>query len=230
MAKLGRGVARRRSALSTLLAFGNPEIDVETAERVKPVLMDEKLLPLLETERLVKTLSRLYGPRRSKVYTGPQAREDYLKREAGGYRILHLATHGILNAASPMYSHLLLSRSDSAGDEDGLLEAWEIMKMDLNADLVVLSACESGRGRVSAGEGVIGLNWALFVAGCPTSVVSLWKVDEASTTELMIEFHRILRLHKNPADALRAASIHLLRTKRHRHPFHWAGFVVVGSR
>ncbi len=76
--------------------------------------------------------------------------------------------------------------------EDGLLEAWEIMKLDLNAALTILSACETARGRVAAGEGMIGISWALFVAGSPAAVVSQWKVDSARTSELMIEFHHNL--------------------------------------
>ncbi|MDQ3133600.1 MAG: CHAT domain-containing protein, partial [Acidobacteriota bacterium] len=90
----------------------------------------------------------------------------------------HFATHGTLNDSSPMYSHIMLApgneksikgTSDVTG-ENGLLEAWELMEMNLRADLVVLSACETARGRLTAGEGMIGLSWALFVAGSPTTV------------------------------------------------------------
>src|SRR5213083_1986616 len=109
-----------------------------------------------------------------------------------------------------------------------------MMELDLKADLVVLSACETARGRVGAGEGVIGLTWALFVAGCPTTVVSQWKVDSASTTELMLEFHRQLQAQPqnskakiSKAEALRQAALKLMRHDRYRHPFHWAGFVVI---
>src|SRR5204863_8602681 len=120
----------------------------------------------------------------------------------------------IVNNSSPMYSYLVLSQGDSK--EDGLLEAWELLNMDLKADLVVLSACETARGRVGAGEGVIGLTWALFVAGNPTTVVSQWKVDSASTTQLMLEFHRNLRSEAagakkrtRTAGALREAALKL---------------------
>ena len=99
----------------------------------------------------------------------------------------------------------------------------------MHADLAVLSACETGRGRPGAGEGVIGLSWAFFVAGCPTTVVSQWKVESASTTELMLAFHRNLRSGRSKALALQAAALKLLRESRYRHPFYWAGFVVVGD-
>ena len=99
----------------------------------------------------------------------------------------------------------------------------------MNSDLAVLSACETGRGRVGAGEGIIGLSWAFFVAGCPTTVVSQWKVESASTTELMLAFHRNLKKGQSKAAALRAAALRLLDDSRYRHPFYWAAFVVVGD-
>ena len=158
-----------------------------------------------------------------------------MKREAGRYRILQLATHAILNNANPMYSDVVLSQPAGDSTEDGLLEAWEIMNLDLDADLVVLSACDTARGRIGAGEGVIGLTWAFFVAGSPTTIVSQWSVESASTTELMLNFHRNLRTvdgarnAMTKAEALRQAQLKLLRTSRYQHPFFWAGFVIVGD-
>jgi CHAT domain-containing protein/Tfp pilus assembly protein PilF len=221
---------------STLLAFGNPALGKQTVARAKSVLMDEKLDPLPEAERQVNTLKQIYGAAKSKIYIGAEAREERAKAEAGAYRILHLATHGVMNDSSPMYSRVLLAQTEGGANEDGLLEAWEIMKMDLRADLAVLSACETARGRVGAGEGMIGLSWALFVAGCPTTVVSQWKVESASTTELVVEFHRQLKSQMaNPpggfsaARALREAALKLRRKGAYRHPFYWAGFVVAGK-
>jgi CHAT domain-containing protein len=184
----------------------------------------------------VLALGRLYGAGRSRIYVGVEAREERFKQEAGGYRILHMATHGILNDTSPMYSQIVLSPPERDAREDGLLESWEVMGLDLRADLVVLSACETARGRFSAGEGVIGLTWALFVAGTPGAVVSQWKVESASTTELMVEFHRLFMSRAarpwaghHAAHALRQSALRLMRNPRHRHPFYWAGFVVVGD-
>lgn len=234
-----------RRATAELFAIGNPVFEkataVPTAETTggsAPVasaaLRDTQLPRLPEAEREVKTLAALYGAPQSRIYVGADAREDLAKAEAANYRVLHFATHGVLNDAAPLYSHLLLSPGGK--DEDGLLEAWELMEMDWRADLVVLSACETARGRVSAGEGVIGLSWALFVAGCPTTVASQWKVDSASTTELMLEFHRNLKTAlaapkpaASKAEALRRAALKLMRTTAYRHPFHWAGFVIVGD-
>ena len=128
-----------------------------------------------------------------------------------------------------MYSRLVLAQDENNSKEDGLLEAWEIMNLDLPAEMVVLSACETARGRVGAGEGVIGLTWSVFVAGSPTTVVSQWKVDAASTNDLMVEFHRRAMNGEGKAQALRQAMLKVLRGERWKHPFYWAGFVVVGD-
>jgi CHAT domain-containing protein len=175
---------------ATLLALGNPLLGKETVERATLALRDEKLDPLPEAEQEVKALGKIYNAAHSTVYVGAEAREDRAKSEAGRASILHFATHATLNNASPMYSHLVLAPGDK--NEDGLLEAWELMQLDLKADLAVLSACETARGRYGAGEGMIGLTWALFVAGVPTTVVSQWKVESAGTRELMVDFHRAM--------------------------------------
>jgi CHAT domain-containing protein len=106
------------------------------------------------------------------------------------------------------------------------------MQLDLKADLAVLSACETARGRIGAGEGVIGFSWAMFIAGVPSTVVSQWKVDSASTRDLMVNFHRSLiskQTRTTKADALREAALKLMRNPETSHPFYWAGFVLVGD-
>jgi CHAT domain-containing protein len=233
MAKRGKRQPGRRvdPTAYDLLALGNPAIGKVTIERSALTLRDEKLDPLPEAEKEVKALGQLYGGARSKVYVGAEAREDRLKAEAAQARVLHFATHGILNDASPMYSHLVLAQGDK--NEDGLLEAWELMQMDLRADLVVLSACETARGRFGDGEGMIGLTWALFVAGAPSTVVSQWKVESASARDLMLGFHRYLRAPSpkslTKAEALRIAALKLMKNPSTSHPFYWAGFVLVGD-
>jgi CHAT domain-containing protein len=227
----------RANAPVALLAVGNPALGGEAVKRVKRVKRDAKLGPLPEAEAEVRRLARLYGVNRSRVYVGAAAREERVKAGAGSARVLHFATHGVLNDASPMYSHILLAQAEGNPSEDGLLEAWEMMDLELSAELVVLSACETARGRIGAGEGVIGLTWALFVAGCPTTVATQWEVDSHSTSALMVEFHRRLQsAARNPrpaigkAEALRQAQLMLLRRNReYRHPFYWAGFVLVGE-
>jgi CHAT domain-containing protein len=219
----------------TLLAFGNPALGKQLIERVKFATRSDELSELPEAEREVKRLAELYSNARSRIYTGAEALEERAKAEAGKYRIIHLATHGVLDDTSPMYSYLVLSQANSS-TEDGLLEAWEIMNINLRADLVVLSACETARGRIGAGEGVIGLTWALFVAGAPTTLVSQWKVESASTAQLMLAFHTNYKAEltaqktkPSEAEALRQAVLKLQQDERYRHPFYWAGFVVVGD-
>ncbi|HEU0174991.1 MAG TPA: CHAT domain-containing protein, partial [Blastocatellia bacterium] len=104
------------------------------------------------------------------------------------------------------------------------------------ADLAVLSACETARGRFGAGEGMIGLSWAMFIAGVPAIVVSQWKVESASTRDLMLNFHRQLRAPSaaatapaTKAEALRQAALKLMKNPETSHPFYWAGFVLVGD-
>jgi len=223
--------ARKGDASMELVAFGNPIVAKATSDRVKKVFMNENLEPLPESERLVNELGKMYGPNRSKVYVGNQAREETAKVESPKYRIVQFATHGILNNVSPMYSHLVLAQNEKNPNEDGLLEAWEMKDLDLKADMVILSACETARGRISNGEGVIGMSWAMFIAGTPTTVASQWKVESSSTTDLMLEFHRQLLTGKgvSKAEALRRAELKLMRTPRYKHPSYWAGFVIVGD-
>jgi len=229
-----REVTKQRSPatrLKTLLAFGNPQLsggEVATL-RGDP---DMKFGPLPEAEQEVKTLARLYGAAKSQIFIGAEAREAVVKTQAPKYEVLHFATHGLLDNRNPMFSFLTLAHTAEDPNEDGLLEAREIINMDLHAKLAVLSACQTARGWVGAGEGVIGMSWALFVAGVPTTVASQWKVDSASTTSLMIDFHRRLTTQnakQSKAEALRQAELGLLRSERYRHPFYWAGFVMIGD-
>jgi CHAT domain-containing protein len=221
---------RRQSPSQTaLLAMGNPTFEGEARSRVKALYRDEQLgtLPLAEVE--VQSLGRIYGESRSHVYIRREARETRFKREAGEPRVLHLATHGILNNASPLYSYLLLAQDGDGGSEDGLLEAHELLQMKLRAELVVLSACETARGRVSPGEGVIGLSWALLVAGVPTTVLSQWKVESESTSRLMVAFHQNRRKRISDAEALREAALSISKEPSFQHPFYWAPFIVIGA-
>lgn len=224
----------RQNTQSPLLAMGNPALSGDTVAKVRFARRDEPLSPLPDAEKEVNALGRLYGPG-SRVLIGQHAREVTMKAEAGKYRVLHFATHAILDDFNPLYSHIIFSRTEDDKHEDGLLEAWEIMKLDLNAELAVLSACETARGRIAAGEGIIGTSWALFVAGSPAAVVSQWKVDSARSSELMIEFHRNL-LHKRGAgktkltksEALRQAALKVFRSS-YNHPAYWAGFILIGD-
>lgn len=220
---------RKPPAAESLLAFGNPRIATSEVERAGFAYRDQTLAPIPETEHEVHALLRLYGPGSAKVYTGEAASEARWKEESGKFDILHLAAHGILDSASPLHSHIVLSHPATETGEDGLLEAWEIMQMNLSADLVVLSACETALGRIGAGEGMIGLSWAFFVAGSKATLVSQWKVESESTAELMVAYYKNLREGASKARALQLAALSLARNNRSKHPFCWAGFVLIGD-
>jgi len=162
---------------------------------------------------------------------GEQADKERWKADAPNYRILHVATHGVMDSNNPLSSFFDLNRA--AGDpEDSILSAREILKMSLRADVAVLSACEMARGKYRFGEGMIGMSWAFLIAGTPTTVVSQWKVDSASTTRLMVAFHKNLKSHPDfsgKSDALRSAALALFENPQYKHPFYWAGFVVIGD-
>lgn len=227
-ARVDRSAATRRE----LFALGNPSFGPAG------VAATPALLP--ESDREIRALAALYGQRRTTMITGAAATESRVKADAGRYRVLHLATHGVLDDRDPMYSAVLLAAERASADpaaaaaaEDGRLEAREVMNLSLNADLVVLSACDTARGRIGAGEGLLGLSWAILLAGSRDVVVSQWKVDATSTSQLMIAFHRALvhRRAATPPDvgqALKIAAREIMRDPRYRHPFYWAAFRTVG--
>lgn len=219
---------RMNSTPANILAFGNPALGKNTLDQLKSIFRDSNLNPLPEAEKEAKKLGQLYGEQLSKVYIRADAQESRFKTEASQFRILHLATHGILNDSAPMYSQIVLAQTGTGEEEDGLLEAREILNMNLNADLVVLSSCESALGKVGQGEGMMGLAWAFFVAGTSTTVVSQWKVASASTTEFMLTFHQKLK-SESKAEALRSAALQLSKQDQYRHPFYWAPFVLIGN-
>jgi CHAT domain-containing protein/tetratricopeptide (TPR) repeat protein len=161
--------------------------------------------------------------------TGSEAQESLVKQTGADYRYLHFATHAILNDAAPMLSGIVMARPPKDSSEVGILTARELFEMNLGADMLVLSACETERGMQQQGEGVIGLTWAAFVAGVPTQIVSQWSVDDAATAQLMGEFYRGLKLGKPKAVALRSAALSLLQDGKHSHPFYWAPFLVIGD-
>lgn len=217
--------ARPRPSARTVLAMGKANFGTT---RKPPAQLMSDLAPLPEAERQVKQLTAIYGLTRSRVYTGDNATEERFKLEAPGYGIVHVASHGLFDEASPLYSSIVLSAGASA--DDGLLEAWELLDLDLQAELVILSACETGRGRIASGEGVVGTTWALLAAGAHAAVVSQWKVEASSTTQLMTAFHRRLAAEAgSKADHLRGATLEIMRNPRYTHPFYWAPFILVGS-
>jgi CHAT domain-containing protein/tetratricopeptide (TPR) repeat protein len=154
-----------------------------------------------------------------------------LSRQLSQYRILHFATHGLLNSERPELSGLVFSLIDQEGKpQDGFLRLHEIYNLQLNADLVVLSACETGLGKEIKGEGLIGLTRGFMYSGAPRVIASLWDVDDLATAELMKLFYqRMLKDGQPVGAALRSAQLELSKQKRWASPYYWAGFVLHGE-
>jgi CHAT domain-containing protein/tetratricopeptide (TPR) repeat protein len=154
-----------------------------------------------------------------------------LSSQLKDYRIVHFATHGLLNNDHPELSGLVFSLVDKQGNsQDGFLRMLDIYNMELNADLVVLSACQTALGKEIGEEGLIGLTRAFMYAGAPRVVASLWKVDDEATAALMKKFYEgMLREHQTPAQALRAAQQWMRTQKPWQSPYYWAGFVLQGE-
>ena len=148
------------------------------------------------------------------------------------YRFLHFATHGSFAATDPGGGRLVLAQVDPRGrpEPNGFLHLADIYELDLRADLVVLSACQSALGREVRGEGMMGMTRGFFYAGAERVLVSLWNVNDRVTVELMRRFYRgILVEGLSPAAALRAAQDAIRRQKRWRAPYYWAGFTLQGE-
>lgn len=151
--------------------------------------------------------------------------------ELSQYKIIHIAAHGVLNSKHPELSGILLSRIDENGKPiDGFLQLHEIYNLKLPAELVVLSACETGIGKQIRGEGLIALTRGFMYAGAARVVASLWKVDDSATAVLMGHFYReMFKNGRRPAEALKEAQIALSKERRWRKPYYWAGFVLTGE-
>jgi CHAT domain-containing protein len=147
------------------------------------------------------------------------------------YRMVHFATHGLLNSETPELSGVVLSLvTEKGGTENGFLRLQEIFNLNLPADLVVLSACKTGLGKEIQGEGLIGLTRGFMYAGAPRVVVSLWNVDDKATALLMSEFYRgMLEKRLTPAVALRQAQQSLMQQSEYRAPYYWAAFTLQGE-
>ncbi|HEX4945938.1 MAG TPA: CHAT domain-containing protein [Blastocatellia bacterium] len=149
----------------------------------------------------------------------------------GQYRYLHFATHGLMDSERPGLSSLVLSLVNQQGQpQDGFLRAHELYKLRLPAEMVVLSACQTGLGKDVKGEGLMSLTRGFMYAGAARVVVSLWSVNDKATAELMTRmYQKLLQEGQRPAAALRAAQVEMWRQKPWQAPYYWAGFVLQGE-
>ena len=147
------------------------------------------------------------------------------------YRIIHLATHGVLSTEHPELSGIVLSLVDEAGKpQDGFLRLHDVYNLNLPAELVVLSACQTAVGKEIKGEGLLGLTRGFMYAGARRVLASLWNVNDSVTAELMKRFYQgLVAKGLRPAAALRAAQVEMWRLKSSRSPYFWAAFVLQGE-
>jgi CHAT domain-containing protein/serine/threonine protein kinase/Tfp pilus assembly protein PilF len=190
-----------------------------------------RLTPLPSSRQEVETIASLF-PGSSLVFLGAQATEERAKTIGPGARYIHFACHAFVDERSPLDSALALAMPETlAGDRDnGLLQAWEILEqVRISADLVTLSACDSGLGKELRGEGLVGLTRAFQYAGARSVLASLWAVSDESTSALMTRFYAHLARGETKDEALRQAQLELLRDPATAHPFSWAAFQIFGD-
>jgi CHAT domain-containing protein len=230
---------KRKEVSGKVLAFGNPELEDESIN-----------LPHAEEE--VRKIKESYPE--TSIYVKDKATEVKAKQLSGNYDIIHFASHGELNPQSPLFSCIKMAKEK---DEDGRLEVHEIFNLDLeNASLVTLSACETGLGKLSKGDELIGLTRGFVYAGTPSIVASLWEVNDKSTSDLMSLFYKNLKTHSK-VEALRMAQLEMINgevgrgivrgvggittsnegednpqtsiTVNGSHPYFWAPFILLGD-
>ena len=193
----------------SLLAFGNPDLGDPSFS-----------LPGAEKESRAIT-SSIKG---ASLFTGKEATETAVRTFGGQYRYIHFALHGTFDAANPLSSGLLMAEDEK---NDGILTVGELYNLDISADMVTLSACETALGKVSNGDDVVGFTRGFLYAGARSIVSSLWKVDDRATSELMQQFYRELR-QNDKREALRKAQINL-KQNISKHPYYWAAFQLTGD-
>jgi len=198
-----------------------------------------KLGRLLHSRDEVEGIAKLFAKGQADLYLEDFASEENVKTKdrLSQYRIVHFSAHGLVNEKRPRFSGIVLSlpklgkEGVPLSEEDGLLSAYEILNLKLNADLVVLSACQTGVGKEIKGEGMMGLMRAFMYAGTPSVVVSLWNVNDRSAADLMVRFYRHLwkpgSEKLNKAEALRKAQLEVIGMGSK--PYHWAPFILVGK-
>jgi CHAT domain-containing protein len=224
-AKPGAGV--RSAGISSISTESNPEL-TRSARSFNRAGFSQLPYSRKEAEAIATFIPRA----KLLKATGFDAnRATATSGELARYRIVHFATHGLLNSEYPELSGLVLSLVDQNGAaQDGFLRMHEIYNLELPADVIVLSACQTALGKEIKGEGLIGLTRGFMYAGAQRVVASLWQVDDLATAELMKRFYRgMLKDGMRPAAALRAAQIEMMKQNRWAKPYFWAAFVMQGE-
>ncbi|MDO9256410.1 MAG: CHAT domain-containing protein [Bacteroidales bacterium] len=191
-------------------------------------LLKNTLSNLTNTRDEIKNLKEYFNV---KAYLGKDATETTFKKTASDYRVLHLAMHTIINNENPLYSKLIFDKQKGDTIDDGMLNASELINMELHADMAVLSACNTGSGKMRKGEGIMSLSRDFFYAGVPGIIMTSWAVEDRSGVKLMENFYRYIAQGKPRHEALRLAKIEYLENcdKLTAHPHYWAAYMNVGD-
>lgn len=214
------------------LLEGSDAIISPSKQVKRSVFGDSPPSRLLATQEEATNIMHLVPTGTAMLRSGFAAsRESVLESELSNYRILHFATHGLVDNQRPLLSGLLLSTIDEQGrSRDGLLQLHDIYELRLDADLVVLSACQTGLGQELSGEGFVGLTQGFLYAGSRSVVVSLWQVEDNTTSTLMTNFYQeMLKEGAPPAVALRRAKLKMYQQQSRQSPYYWSAFIIQGE-
>ncbi len=220
---------KNREASKDLAAFApeynGADFDVN---KVRDLTPRDRLFPLPGARKEVAGITGLIS---GDVFMGAEASEEKFKQVSNQYDILHLAMHTVINDSLPMYSKLVFT-PETKTNSDGWLDTYEIYNLELKSRMAVLSACNTGSGRLQRGEGVMSLARAFLYSGCPSIIMTLWSVEDISSAELMINFYQNLKNGMSKDEALRKAKIGHIQSADplKAHPYYWLGYVSVGSQ
>ncbi|MEM7369771.1 MAG: CHAT domain-containing protein [Bacteroidota bacterium] len=231
-------VEKERQYAQQLLAFGNPSLEsldgrMPSKDPTAQPRTKNELQPLIHSEKEVQNMGKQFASDQAVICTKDHASEDtLLALDLPDFRYIHFSTHGVINAAQPELSHLILSLAKTP-DNDGRLYLYEIFDLDLDADLVSLSACDTGLGKLVEGEGLVGFTRGFMYAGTPSLLLSLWAVNEESTSLIFSDYYKMLAKTKgrNKYSPLRKAQLKMIKQGgKFANPYYWAPFVFIGDR
>jgi CHAT domain-containing protein/tetratricopeptide (TPR) repeat protein len=219
-----------------ILAFGDPFFGPwETGDNGSDIFQNYYSSNAFNFFRLkysgfeIDKISSLFKKRKRKIFRRKQAnKEQLINHNLDDYKIIHFATHSIIDENIPARSSIVLSQDEDL-TQDGFLQMREIYNLKLNSDLVTLSSCQTGLGEFIKGEGIEGINRAFFYAGTSSVLMSLWAVNDQASYQLMERFYFHLRSSESIMSALRKAKLELINSNTLSHPYYWAGFIVSGK-
>ncbi|MFC2167957.1 CHAT domain-containing protein, partial [Acidobacteriota bacterium] len=229
----------RKLAPKELLIFGAPDYSAHSSghnDQENPMRMlyeiyenqGYQFLPLPYSRREIKKISGYFPKKKTDIFLRKEASEDSIKRlSLDDYRVIHFACHSFLDETFPMRSALVLALDENF-KEDGFLKVREIYNLNMNAELIVLSACRTGQGKMEGSDGVLGLPRIFFYAGAQSVVSTLWGINDKSTVDFMDYFYQGLYEGKSKAQALQGAKIKMIKSK-YSHPYYWGAFILNGE-